>query len=214
MQILSVNVALPQQVQVGKATVLTSIFKRPVSGRVGIRRHNLEGDRQSDLTVHGGPYKAVYAYASEHYPLWRSELAPQELPFGMFGENLTLEGLLETEAHIGDQFRVGSALLQVTQPRMPCFKLGIRFGRPDIVKRFWMSDRPGIYFSVLEEGDVATGDRVELVARDPQNVSVTDVVRLYRGVEMDHQILERALRAPLFGGWLEGIRQRRAESDF
>ena len=132
MRVLSVNVGIPAQVAAGRAMVLTSIFKSPVEGRVAVRRHNLDGDRQSDLTVHGGPYKAVYCYPSEHYPYWKQQLPDMDLPWGMFGENLTTEGLAEDAVSIGDQFRVGSAVLQVTQPRMPCFKLGIRFGRADM----------------------------------------------------------------------------------
>ena len=173
-----------------------------------MRRHNLDGDRQSDLTVHGGPYKAVYCYPSEHYAHWKRELPDMDLPWGMFGENLTTEGLAEDAVSIGDQFRVGSAVLQVTQPRMPCFKLGIRFGRADMVKRFWISGRSGIYFSVAEEGDVAAGDPIERIARDPQDVSVAAVVRLYRGDETSADLLQRALRAPLWGSWEEELRER------
>jgi MOSC domain-containing protein YiiM len=201
MRVLSVNVGSPKQVQVRNNAVLTSIFKSPVEGRVAVRRHNIAGDRQSDLTVHGGPYKAVYSYPGEHYQFWREQLPGMDLASGIFGENLTTEGLLEDAVYIGDQFRVGSAVLQVTQPRMPCFKLAIRFGRPDMVKRFWQSGRSGIYFSVIEEGDVAAGDPIETVTHDPEGISVADVVRLYRGDERSPELLERALRAPLFGGW-------------
>jgi MOSC domain-containing protein YiiM len=132
-----------------------------------------------------------------------------DLPYGIFGENLTTEGLLEDAGYIGDQFRVGSAVLQVTQPRMPCFKLGIRFGRPDMVKKFWRSGRSGIYFSVVEEGDVAAGDLIENVAHNPDGISVTDVIRLYRGDEKSPELLERALKAPLFGGWKRELEERR-----
>jgi MOSC domain-containing protein YiiM len=209
MRVLSVNVGSPQQVQVRNTTVLTSIFKSPVEGRVAVRRHNIAGDRQSDLTVHGGPYKAVYCYPGEHYPFWKEQLPDMDLSQGMFGENLTTEGLMEDAVYVGDQFRVGSAVLQVTQPRMPCFKLGIRFGRPDMVKKFWQSGRPGIYFSVVEEGDVAAGDLIESVARGPERISVADVISLYRGDEKSPELLERALRAPLFGGWKEELLERR-----
>jgi len=207
-RVLSVNAGLPQNVQAGNAAVLTSIFKRPVEGRVAVRRNNLEGDRQSDLKVHGGPYKAVYCYPAEHYVFWKQELPDVDLPYGMFGENLTTEGLTEEAVYIGDTFRVGSAILQVTQPRMPCFKLGIRFGLPDIVKHFWRSGRSGIYFSVVEEGDVAAGDQIERTAAAEDSVSVADVVRLYRGDEKSPVLLERALRAPLFGGWKDELRER------
>jgi MOSC domain-containing protein YiiM len=208
-RILSVNVSSPKQVQVGQATVLTSIFKLPVEGRVAVRRHNIAGDRQSDLTVHGGPNKAVYGYPQEHYPFWREQLPDMDLPHGMFGENLTMEGLTEDTVHIGDDFRVGSSVLRVTQPRMPCYKLGIRFGRTDMVKRFWVSGRSGIYFSIVQEGDLAAADPIERIAEGPENVSVADVVRLYRGDEDSSELLERALRAPLSGSWKEELRERR-----
>src|SRR5690349_3355803 len=128
MRILSVNVGMPREVEVDGQTVTTGIFKEPVAGRVAVRRHNLDGDRQADLTVHGGKDKAVYAYPSEHYDFWKQELPEMNLPFGMFGENLTTTGLFEKEVHIGDTFKVGTAILQVTQPRLPCYKLAIKFG--------------------------------------------------------------------------------------
>lgn len=209
MRVLSVNVGAPRQVRVGNELVLTSIFKSAVSGRVAVRQHNIEGDRQSDLTVHGGPYKAVYCYPGEHYDYWREQLPDAELDPGVFGENLTTEGITEDSVWIGDQYRVGSALLQVTQPRMPCFKLGIRFARPDMVKRFWQSGRSGIYFSIMEEGELAAGDPIELVARGAEEVSVTNVVRLYRGDESSEELLGRALRAPLWGSWKRELRERR-----
>jgi MOSC domain-containing protein YiiM len=210
MRVLSVNVGTPKQIPIKHETVLTSIFKSPVEGRVAVRRHNIDGDRQSDLTVHGGPNKAVYCYPVEHYRFWKEQLPDMDLPYGMFGENLTTEGITEEAVSIGDRFRVGSAVLQVTQPRMPCFKLGIRFGLSSMVKRFWQSGRSGIYFSVLEEGDVAAGDLVEKIAAGPEEISVADVVRLYRGDETSPELLERALRAPLSGSWKEELRERRS----
>ncbi len=173
-----------------------------------MRRHNLAGDKQSDLTVHGGPYKAVYCYPGEHYRFWSEQLPGMDLPFGAFGENLTTHGLTEETAHIGEQFRIGSAVLQVTQPRMPCFKLGIRFDRADMVKRFWLSGRPGIYFSVVEEGELAAGDAIESVAQWPEAITVADVLRLYRGDEKSVDLLGRALRSPLFGGWKRELQER------
>src|SRR5947209_13571662 len=167
MKLLSLNVGQPRSIQLVDRTILTSIWKTPVQGRRGVHKHNIDGDRQSDLTVHGGPYKAVYRYASEHYPRWADELPGAELPPGVFGENLTLEGLTEEEACIGDTYRIGSALLKVTQPRMPCYKLNLRFGRADMVKRFWRSGLSGIYFSIAEEGNIGEGDTIELVATLP-----------------------------------------------
>jgi MOSC domain-containing protein YiiM len=208
MRILSVNVGGPKQVLAGRTIVLTSIFKTAVTGRVAVRQHNLDGDRQSDLTVHGGPYKAVYCYAGEHYSFWKEQLPDADLPPGAFGENLTTEGLTEETVCIGDRYRFGSALLQVTQPRMPCYKLGIRFGRADMVKRFWNSGRAGIYFAVVEEGEVATDDPIEKEARGPEEISVANVVRLYRGDETSPELLDRALRAPLWGSWKRELRER------
>lgn len=208
MTVLSVNVGTPRQIEVDGQAVLTSIFKSPVHGRVAVRRHNIAGDAQADLTVHGGPYKAVYCYPDEHYSYWTGQLPGMELVPGMFGENLTTRGLTEDEVLIGDRFRAGSAVLQVTQPRMPCYKLGIRFGRPDMVKKFWHSERPGIYFSVVEEGDVAAGDLIERIARVADGISVADVVALYKGKKKNADLMERALRAPLHGGWKQGLRER------
>ncbi|MGA8030263.1 MAG: MOSC domain-containing protein [Bryobacteraceae bacterium] len=208
MRVLSVQVGKPREVTARGGAVLTGIFKSPVEGKVALRRYNLDGDRQADLTVHGGPNKAVYLYPSEHYSYWAKELPEMDLPFGMFGENLTTEGVSEEKLHIGDRLRIGSAILQVSQPRMPCFKLGIRFGRADIVKRFWASGRPGIYFSVVKEGELERGDAIEEVASDPEGVSVADVVRLYRGETTDDDLFQRALRTPLSGSWKEEIRSR------
>jgi MOSC domain-containing protein YiiM len=155
MKLLSVNVGLPREIEWKEKVVRTSIFKAPVTGPVRVAKLNLDGDQQSDLSVHGGIDKAVYAYPSEHYAFWRREIPGMDLPWGVFGENFTTEGLLEEMVHIGDRFRVGSAEFVVTQPRMPCFKLGIRFNRSDIVKRFLQSGRSGFYFAVLKEGEVA-----------------------------------------------------------
>ena len=147
MKIVSVNVGRPRLVMRNDEQVSTGIFKEPVAGRVMLRTLNLDGDRQADLTVHGGPEKAVYLYPSEHYAFWKRELPDMDLPWGMFGENFTTEGMFEGEINIGDSFRIGSAEVMVTQPRMPCYKLGIRFGRTDIIKRFLASERTGFYFN-------------------------------------------------------------------
>ena len=180
MKLLSVNVGLPRDVEWRGESVRTSIFKEPVPGRVRVATLNLEGDRQSDLSVHGGTDKAVYAYPSEHYAFWRKEFPGMEFPWGAFGENLTTEGLSEDKVHIGDRLRAGSAEFVVTQPRMPCFKLAIRFNRPDIVKRFLRSGRTGFYLAVVREGDVGAGDAIEFAERDEARVSVADVVAKYR----------------------------------
>jgi MOSC domain-containing protein YiiM len=197
MKIISLNVGLPRLVLRGEEPVSTGIFKEPVAGRLRLRTLNLDGDRQADLSVHGGPQKAVYLYPSEHYAFWKSELSDMNLainlPWGMFGENFTSLGLLETETNIGDRFRVGSAELMVTQPRMPCYKLGLRFGRTDIIRRFLASERTGFYLSVLNEGEVGAGDEFELIEKSPSGVRVVDVTRLYGSDKHNVDLLKRAI---------------------
>jgi len=193
MKILSVNVGLPREVAWQGKLVTTGIFKEPVKSPVMLRRLNLDGDGQADLTVHGGVTKAVYAYPSEHYPFWRAELPTMDLPWGMFGENLTTEGLLEDAVYIGDRFRVGEAELMVTEPRMPCYKLGIKFGRADIIKRFLASRRSGFYFAVTREGMVSAGNALELIGREQQDISVADITRLYAFEKDDVKSLRRAI---------------------
>ena len=177
MKLVSVQVGRPRTVRWRGKAVSTGIYKEPVAGRIMLRRNNLDGDRQADLTVHGGLDKAVYVYPSEHYPIWQAELPGMRLPYGIFGENFTTEGLDESSVHIGDQFRIGGALVEVTQPRMPCYKLGIRFGRPDMPKRFHASGRCGFYLAVLQEGEVGAGDVWERPARNEQEVSVIESYR-------------------------------------
>jgi MOSC domain-containing protein YiiM len=211
-KIISVNVGLPRLVLRNGEPVSTGIFKEPVNGRVTLRTLNLDGDRQSDLSVHGGPFKAVYLYPSEHYDFWKQELPDMDLPWGVFGENLTTTGLLETEVHIGDKFRTGTAELMVTQPRMPCYKLGIRFGRADIIKRFLVSERTGFYFSVLKEGEVGAGDEIELLERNTSGVRVVDVTRLYSSDKENVDLLRRAIATEaLPDSWREYFRKRLPE---
>lgn len=196
MNVLSINVGLPREVQWKGRTVSTAIFKEPVSGPVELRQLNLEGDRQADLSVHGGPTKAVYAYPSEHYPYWRSELPEMELDWGMFGENLTTEGLDEESVHVGDVFKLGTSQLVVTEPRMPCFKLTIRFDREDMVKRFLDSQKSGIYFGVMQEGTVQAGDQFELISTDSQRLRIADVTRLYTTEKGNAELLKKAIATP------------------
>jgi MOSC domain-containing protein YiiM len=193
MNVLSVNVALPRLVLWKGQTFNTGIFKKPVAGPVMMRRLDLDGDRQADLSVHGGPYKAVYAYPLEHYAFWRKELPQMELPWGQFGENLTTEGLIEKDTHIGDVLRVGQATVQVTQPRVPCLKLAAKFQRDDILQRFAQSGRTGFYFSVIEEGLVAAGDAIERLQEDENGISVSDINTLiYQGTDL--LLLRRAIQ--------------------
>jgi len=179
MKILSVNVGLPKRVLFNGQIITTAIFKDPVKGPIILRKLNLDGDKQADLTVHGGMDKAVYSYPAEHYDYWYEQFPNMDLVWGMFGENFTTEGLLEDAVNVGDQFQIGSAKLIATQPRMPCYKLGVRFGRMDVIRRFMASRRPGIYFKVLKEGEVKTGDKIKIIRRDKNNVTVKDIVRLY-----------------------------------
>jgi len=194
MKVLSVNVGLPREVTWQGKRVTTGIFKEPIQGRVMMRRLNLDGDQQADLTVHGGVSKAVYAYPSEHYGYWRTELPGMDLSWGMFGENFTTEGLLEDAVYIGDRFRIGETEVMVTEPRMPCYKLGIKFGRADIIKRFLASRRTGFYFAVMREGLVGAADAVELIEREQQEVSVADITRLYSFDRGDVKSLRRAIQ--------------------
>lgn len=213
MRILSVNVGEPRQIQTANGIVLTAIFKSPVEGAIPLRKYNLEGDRQADLTVHGGPWKAVYLYPYEHYSYWASELPGMDLPFGVFGENLTSEGITEDVVHIGDRFRIGSTILQVSQPRMPCYKLALRFGRSDMVKRFWNSGRSGIYFSIVQEGELQRGDVIQQIDAGAERVSVADVVRLFKREITEPELFVRAMRTPLHGSWKEELRARWAEAE-
>lgn len=214
MKIVSINVGLPREVEWRGKAVRTSIFKAPVSGRVRVTRLNAEGDQQSDLSVHGGADKAIYAYPSEHYAFWRNELPDTDLPWGAFGENLTTEGLLEDKVHIGDRFRAGSAEFTVTQPRMPCFKLGIRFNRPDMVKRFMHSRRSGFYLAVLREGEIAAGDSFDLVAGDSSRITVTDIVELYAADAANQDLLRQASElSALPESWRRYFRDRLWEPD-
>ena len=214
MKLVAISVGGPREVEWRGRKIQTSIFNTPVSRRVRVARGNIEGDRQSDLSVHGGTEKAVYAYPAEHYAFWRTELPDTELAWGAFGENLTTEGLLENEVCIGDRYRAGTAELVVTQPRMPCYKLAVRFGRADIVKRFLQSGRSGFYFSVEREGEVAPGDAIERLARDERRLAVADVLALYATDASNQSLLERASGHPsLPAAWRDYFRQRLWEPD-
>jgi len=212
MKIVSVNVGLPREVLWHGRTVTTGIYKEPLTRRVALHKLNLDGDRQADLSVHGGEYKAVYCYPVEHYEYWKKELSRRELPMGMFGENFTLQGLLEAEAHLGDRFAVGSAEVVVTQPRLPCYKLGVRFGSDDMVRRFMLSCRTGFYFAVTHEGEVGAGDEIKVIAREANAVPVSEITRLYaakRYGDADVASVRRALRvAALPESWKAYFRER------
>jgi MOSC domain-containing protein YiiM len=210
-KLLSVNVGLPREVTWHGKRVTTGIFKEPIQRRVMMRRLNLDGDQQADLTVHGGMSKAVYAYPSEHYSYWRTELPGMDLSWGMFGENFTMEGLLENAVYVGDRFQIGETEVMATEPRMPCYKLGIKFGRADIIKRFLASRRTGFYFAVMREGMVGAGDDVELIEREQQEISVADVTRLYAFEKDDVKSLRRAIRVEALPESWKGYFQHQLE---
>jgi MOSC domain-containing protein YiiM len=192
-KLISINVGLPRIVTLNGDPVSTGIFKEPVAGRVMLRTLNLDGDRQADLSVHGGPSKAVYVYPSEHCDYWKREFPGMNLPWGMFGENFTSAGLLESELNIGDRFRIASAVVMVTEPRMPCYKLGIKFGRSDLVKKFLASERTGFYFGVLQEGEVGANDPIEPIEKNDHGVRVSDITRLYTRDKHNLGLLRRTI---------------------
>jgi MOSC domain-containing protein YiiM len=207
--LLSINVGQPREIVWDDRVALTSIWKTPVSGPVAVTRLNLAGDRQSDLRVHGGVHKAVYAYPSEHYAFWRRELPDADLPWGAFGENFTTEGLLDDVVQIGDRLRAGTAEFVVSQPRLPCFKLAARFNRVDMIKRFTRAGRPGFYLSVAREGSVAAGDELAIVGRAGASLSVRDVASLYAGGRLDRDLLRRASElSGLPESWRSDLRKK------
>jgi MOSC domain-containing protein YiiM len=201
---ISLNVARPRLTVYRGETINTGIFKKPVSGRIALRTLNLDGDQQADLTVHGGPYKAVYAYPSEHYEYWQRQLPGMDLPWGIFGENFTTVGLSEDELHVGDRFRIGSSTLMVRQPRMPCYKLAARFQRDDVIERFLSSGRSGVYFSVEEEGEVGNGDSFDLISQNQDGITIAEMNRLFVREKYNHDLLQKAIAtAPLPETWRE-----------
>jgi MOSC domain-containing protein YiiM len=217
MKLVSLNVGLPRDVLWHGRTVTTAIYKQPVEGRVRLRTLNLDGDRQADLTVHGGAHKAVYCYPIAHYEYWKKELPGRDLPLAIFGENFTTDGLLENSVHLGDTFSVGSVEVVVTQPRLPCYKLGIRFDSDDMVKRFLSSGRSGFYLAVTREGEVGAGDEIKPISRDPNAVPVSEITRLYvakRFSNEDVASLRRALLvSALPASWKDYFRDRLAKAN-
>jgi MOSC domain-containing protein YiiM len=212
-KLISVSVARPRLAVYKGMTLNTGIFKRPVSGRVMLRSLNLDGDLQADLSVHGGPYKAVYAYPSEHYEYWRGELPGIDLPWGAFGENFTTEGLTEADLHVGDLLKIGSAIVMVRQPRMPCYKLAAKFQRDDMIERFMDSGRSGFYFSVEQEGEVGEGDSIEFVARNQDGISIAEMNDLLVRDRYNPGLLQKAIAtAALPESWREYFLPRLKEA--
>jgi len=191
MRLVSLNAGRPRLLTWKGDTFNTGIFKAPVHGRIMLRETNLDGDRQADLSVHGGVSKAVYAYPSEHYAYWHKELPNEPLPWGAFGENFTVEGMVETEVRIGDEYRAGSAIVRVTTPRLPCFKLAAKFRRDDMIARFLRSGFSGFYFAVVQQGEVEAGDKIELLARDNSSGTISEVNYAYVSPSADADLLQR-----------------------
>ncbi|PYX28779.1 MAG: MOSC domain-containing protein [Acidobacteria bacterium] len=209
MRLVSLNIGLPRVLAWKGATFKTGIFKKPVDGRIMLRQTNLDGDRQADLSVHGGIGKAVYAYSSEHYGYWRLKLPEEELPWGAFGENFTTEGLLESGVCMGDEYRVGSAVVRVTTPRLPCFKLAAKFRREDMIKRFLDSGFSGFYFSVMQEGEVGVGDAFEFLTGEVPSLTIADFNHLYTAHDPDLELLKRAVEVKsLPESWRERFQAR------
>lgn len=214
MKLISVNVGLPREVLWHGRRVSTGIFKEPVKSRVALRTLNLDGDGQADLSVHGGEYKAVYCYQLRHYEYWKAEFPDRDLPVGMFGENFTVDGPLEDSVFLGNRYAVGSAEVVVTQPRLPCYKLGIKFGDDDMVKRFFDTRRTGFYLKVAREGEVGAGDEMKPVSSDPNRVPVSEIVRLYATKtydERDVASVQRVLMVDAVPDSWKGYFRERAE---
>lgn len=213
MKLLSVNVSLPKDIAYRDKTISTGIFKETVQGRVMLRELNLNGDGQADLVGHGGIYRAVYVYSIEHYDYWQRELGRNDFTYGQFGENFTVEGMLEDNIHIGDVFRIGDALVEVPQPRVPCYKLGIKMGSPQFVKTFLTSGRVGFYFRVLQEGEVGAGDIIERVRVDPERLTVRAAHQLLYFDKENVEGLQKALRiSALSPGWRDSFEKFLAKS--
>ena len=204
MKLVSLNVARPRLAVYQGTTINTGIFKKPVAGRVALRTLKLDGDRQADLSVHGGPHKAVYAYPAEHYEYWRRQLPDMDLPWSMFGENFTTEGLTEENVQVGDRFRIGSSIVMIRQPRVPCYKLAAKFQRDDILQRFLRSGHSGFYFSVEQEGGVEVGDSFQLLSREDNAITIAEMNLLFVKQKYDRDLLQKAIAtAALPGDWRE-----------
>jgi MOSC domain-containing protein YiiM len=209
MRLLSVNVSRPKEVRQNDKIIGTGIFKESVPGRIMLRALNLDGDGQADLKAHGGVHKAAYAYSIENYEYWKRELERDDFRYGQFGENFTVEGMLEDVVHLGDVFRVGGAMVQISEPRAPCAKLALKMGLPQFPKRFLASERVGFYLRVLREGDVGAGDVIEQVEAEPERMTVRQFVHVAYFDEGNLEEVRRALRIrtlpPDWREWLEGV---------
>lgn len=209
MKLLAISVGLPRVIEADGRTVTTGIFKEPVEGPVHVGVTGVAGDSQADLKAHGGADKAVYVYTIEHYRFWREALGCPIMSYGQFGENLTVEGIQDDQVHIGDRFRIGRLLVEVTQPRVPCFKLGIRMNRPDFPKRFMHSGRTGFYFRVLDEGELSAGDMIERISMDPIELTVQESMQALIPGPSQKDVIRKALRVDaLSQGWRDDLEKR------
>jgi len=209
----TICVSRAKHVSNGDEEIFTGIYKQPVKGKLALPTLNLDGDEQADLTVHGGKDKALYVYASEHYPYWQKELPGMDLPYGMFGENLTTKGMLEENVCIGDEFKIGTAIVRVTQPRLPCYKLAFKFDSPDIIKRFMQSGRSGIYFAVVQEGEIEQGDEIVYMQSDKHNITVLEVAKVFTNKQNDREHIERIMNsnlAPQMKSFVAGLFARQS----
>jgi MOSC domain-containing protein YiiM len=209
LRLVTLSVGRPRLMVFKGKSINSGIFKSPVEGPVQLRTLNLDGDRQADLTVHGGPFKAVYAYPSEHYDYWRKELPEAEFGSSAFGENFTTEGMQEADLHIGDRLRVGTAIIVVRQPRMPCYKLAAKFQRDDMIERFLHSGRSGFYFSVEQEGTVSPGDSFEPVSQEPKGITIEEMNVLFAKDRYNRALLDKAIAtAALPEDWRDYLEKR------
>lgn len=215
MELISINVSLPSDIEYEGKIISTGIFKKPVECPVYVSRENLAGDRQVDLINHGGEHKAVYAFSCDHYPYWRNVLGKPDMNYGQIGENLTISGFDESTLHIGDQLQVGGCLLEITQPRVPCFKLGIAVGNKKMPRLFVQHFATGIYLRVLQEGVIETGHTVELVSPGKHQLSVKNLFRSYYDKHFSgaRQVLETALDIPELSQEWRGKVLMRLEKD-
>lgn len=211
MQLISVNTATPTLVEINGIQVNTGIYKKPQSGKIWLSKSNLAGDGQADLTVHGGEFQAVYSYPVEHYAYWQKVLDKSTLPYGTFGENFTVSDLLEDDVYVGDVFSVGSAVIQATMPRIPCFKFGHKIGKPDILPMFLHSGRSGFYHKVIEEGEVGAGDAIHRLDRPAHSISIRMALGLQKLEEGDEHTLEQALRIEVLPPLLRQTYQQRLQ---
>src|SRR6202050_937115 len=201
-RLLSVNVGLPRDVTWNGKTVRTAVWKSPVTGRRMVRTLDIDGDAQADLAGHGGEQRAVFVYQMDSYHYWERILGRSDFTFGQFGENFTVEGLPDAEVFIGDRYRIGDALFEVTQPRVTCYRVGIRMDEPQMAALLVSSHRPGFYMRVLEEGEVGSGDEIVKIADGPEPVTVAEIDALLYLPGHSHEQLERSLRIPaLSPGW-------------